>query len=103
MRLLQGNRMKKSISVAAFALSLPVLAFSQSSAGNDLVNSVTLQDMKDLATLEGHTIGDALSSGIGISAEAPDGLKYIIRGAACNDANVCVGLEFLVMILARMT
>lgn len=89
--------MKKLISVAALALCLPVFVQAQSADSIDLVKSVTLQDMKDLASSEGHTVGDPLPSGVGISAEHTDGLKYIIRGAACNDANTCVGLEFLVM------
>lgn len=89
--------MMRLVSTAALALCLPLMAQAQSPADNDLVKAVTLQDMKDLATREGHKVGEPLQSGVGISAEDTDGLKYIIRGAACSDADACVGLEVMVL------
>ena len=95
--------------ITALALAGPIAAHAQleqHSAGaptTDLVKEVTLEDMRALATAEGHEISMELESDIGISALDDDGLSYVLRGKACQTETACLGLEMMVMFQGDFT
>ena len=93
----------RTVMIATLALALPFAAQAQleqhaaSNTATDLVTSVTLQDMRLLATSEGHEIKSELDSDIGITVLDDDNLTYVLRGKACQDGASCLGLEMMVM------
>lgn len=87
----------KSLVIGALAASLSVSAAAQSAPQEDLITSITLEDIKSLVDGEGHTATQTLQSGVGVGAEDPDGLNYVIRGTACGETTTCLGIEFMIM------
>ncbi|MHA7901174.1 MAG: type III secretion system chaperone family protein [Henriciella sp.] len=87
----------KTIATLATALALTGFASAQNAQSDDLLTSVTLEDLKNLVKAEGHTYNQDLPNGVGIGAEDEDGLNYVVRGAACSDGTNCLGVEFMIM------
>ena len=89
--------MMKSLAIGALVTCLSLGAAAQTEPQSDLLTSITLDDIKGLVDAEGHTATQNLPSGVGVGAEDPDGLNYVIRGAACSDDTTCLGIEFMIM------
>lgn len=87
----------KALIISALATGLCFSAAAQSASQEDLLTSITLEDIKSLVDGEGHTATQTLQSGVGVGAEDPDGLNYVIRGTACNETTTCLGIEYMIM------
>ena len=93
----------RTVMIATLALASPFAAQAQleqhtaSNPAADLVTSVTLEDLRAIATSEGHEIKSELDSDIGITVLDDDNLTYVLRGKACQDDASCLGLEMMVM------
>lgn len=93
----------RTVLMTTLALASPFVAQAQleqhtdGSPSADLIKSVTVEDMRALATSEGHEILTELDPGTGISALHGDNQSYILRGKACQDDVSCLGLEMMVM------
>ena len=98
----EGRPMKTLTSMALIA-ALPLVAQAQNTLHSTAVQptptvtSVSIQDMRDLVTAEGHTVGMDLDGTVGIMATTDSGLSFLMRGQACQDATTCLGLEVMVV------
>ncbi len=91
-----GSRMR-TFTLCALAAGLSLTATAQPAPQEELIKSITLEDIKTLIDAEGHTATQTLPNGVGVGAEDPDGLNYVVRGTACSDDTTCLGIEFMIM------
>lgn len=87
------------VTTSLIALGLCLGAQAQdTSRDSEQVKSVTKADMRYVIEASGHTVTQDLSTGIGLIGEDSDGVIFALEGKACDDAQVCLGLEaFLVL------
>lgn len=80
----------KFIQTLAVAIALAGAASAQDEA---IIRSVTLADLEQLASDEGHEVlGYGEAGDISVRASTPDGLVYFLSGTVCQDER-CAGIN----------
>lgn len=81
----------KVISTIIAALALTGAASAQS---DDLIETVTQEDLEAFVVDQGHQIlGTGEAGAISVRAEADDGTVYYLTGTACSDFGECQGIN----------
>lgn len=80
---------------------MPVIAtllFSASAAAqsnsSEIKTSMSQGDIRKFVESLGYTVINDLSDGVGVVAQDENGLRFGVRGQACNDSQICKGMQF---------
>ena len=98
--------MRAFLATAALAAAASFSAFADDFTANTaladddrVMRSVTLEDLKALAVVEGHTITSVGDYGdVSVQATTPDGLIFHLIGTACGTDNAGGCLGFMVQV-----
>ena len=61
-----------------------------------LVRSVKLVDIQAVVTASGHTITSSDADSVLVSAQVPEGIRYVLRGTACDGGQTCQGINMVI-------
>ena len=85
------------IAAAPFTAQAQDALHTNAVAQTPLTTSVTIDDIRELVTAEGHSIEMDLDDTVGVMAMADGGLSFLVRGQVCQDSPTCLGLEIMVV------
>lgn len=90
--------MLKSVCAALmFVATLSILAAqAQNTApqvdGNQIVRSITMNDMRTITASYGHTVIEEHGDQDGIVVQTPEGFKYLVLLKGCDERGFCAGV-----------